>query len=141
MKPGYVPPPEDFEAAVLAQLTKDIDAMGLPAACNVQLHVVHGQSSAALLEAAPGVEIVVVGRRGAGGFRGPAVRVHRGPGGALLAGPGRRRPDEARLTASGRVTRSIAASPTSSCVIHTMLRPVNASSTSRVTASAVAVSR
>ena len=44
--------------------------MGLPAACNVQLHVVHGQSSAALLEAAAGAEIVVVGRRGAGGFRG-----------------------------------------------------------------------
>src|SRR5687767_6410037 len=45
MKPGYVPPPEDFEAAVLEQLTKDIAAMGLPAECNVQLHAVHGQSS------------------------------------------------------------------------------------------------
>ena len=30
MEPGYVPPPEDFEAAVLEQLTKDIAAMGLP---------------------------------------------------------------------------------------------------------------
>ena len=40
--------------------------MGLPTACDVRLHAVHGQSSAALLEAAAGAEIVVVGRRGAG---------------------------------------------------------------------------
>ncbi len=70
MEPGYVPPPEDFEAAVLAQLPQDIAELGLPAACEVRLHAVHGQSSAALLEAAAGAEIVVVGRRGAGGFRG-----------------------------------------------------------------------
>lgn len=70
MEPGYVPPPEDFEAAVLEQLTRDIEDMNLPVACDVRLHAVHGQSSAALLEAAAGAEIVVVGRRGAGGFRG-----------------------------------------------------------------------
>src|SRR5687767_12744666 len=70
MEPGYVPPPEDFEAAVLAQLSLDIEAMGLPAACDVRLHAVRGQSSAQLLEAAAGAEVVVVGRRGAGGFRG-----------------------------------------------------------------------
>ena len=36
----------------------------------MRLHAAHGQSSAALLEAAVGAEMVVVGRRGAGGFRG-----------------------------------------------------------------------
>ncbi|WP_457209016.1 universal stress protein, partial [Nocardioides sp. P5_C9_2] len=36
----------------------------------VELHAAHGQSSAKLLEAAAGAEILVVGRRGAGGFRG-----------------------------------------------------------------------
>jgi nucleotide-binding universal stress UspA family protein len=70
MEPGYVPPPEDFEAAVLAQLTRDIESMHLPAACDVRLHAVRGQSAAKLLEAAAGAEVVVVGRRGAGGFRG-----------------------------------------------------------------------
>lgn len=70
MKLGYVPPPEDFEAAVLAQLTRDIEALHLPAECTVELHAVHGQSSAKLLEAAAGAEMVVVGARGAGGFRG-----------------------------------------------------------------------
>jgi nucleotide-binding universal stress UspA family protein len=70
MEPGYVPPPEDFEAAVLAQLTRDIEAMHLPAGCDVRLHAVRGQSAAKLLEAAAGAEVVVVGRRGAGGFRG-----------------------------------------------------------------------
>jgi nucleotide-binding universal stress UspA family protein len=70
MKPGYVPPPEDFEAAVLEQLTRDIEAMHLPAECDVRLHAVRGQSAAELLEAAAGADVVVVGSRGAGGFRG-----------------------------------------------------------------------
>ena len=70
MEPGYVPPPEDFEAAVLDQLGKDVDALGLPADCTVDLHAVRGQSAARLLETAEGAELLVVGRRGAGGFRG-----------------------------------------------------------------------
>ncbi|WP_107705053.1 universal stress protein [Nocardioides allogilvus] len=70
MEPGYVPPPEDFEAAVLQQLTRDVEALNLPSDCTLELHVVRGQSSAKLLEAAADVEIVVVGARGAGGFRG-----------------------------------------------------------------------
>lgn len=70
MKLGYIPPAEDFEAAVLAQLGRDVEALHLPAECTVELHAVHGQSSAKLLEAAAGAELVVVGARGAGGFRG-----------------------------------------------------------------------
>jgi len=70
MEPGYVPPPADFEAAVLKQLTHDVEALHLPAECTVELHAVRGQSSAKLLEAAAGAELLVVGARGAGGFRG-----------------------------------------------------------------------
>lgn len=70
MEPGYVPPRADFEEAVLDALRVDLAALDLPAACRVELHVAHGQSSARLLEAAAGAEMLVVGARGAGGFRG-----------------------------------------------------------------------
>jgi nucleotide-binding universal stress UspA family protein len=70
MEPGYVPPPADFEAAVLKQLTRDVEALHLPAECTLELHAVRGQSAARLLEGATGAEMVVVGARGAGGFRG-----------------------------------------------------------------------
>ena len=70
MEPGFVPPEKDFEEAVLEQLARDVEALHLPADCTVELHAVHGQSSAKLLEAAAGAEMLVVGRRGAGGFRG-----------------------------------------------------------------------
>ncbi len=70
MERGYVPPEADFEQAVLDQLARDVAAMHLPDDCTVVLHTAHGQSSAKLLEAAVGAEILVVGRRGAGGFRG-----------------------------------------------------------------------
>lgn len=70
MEPGFVPPEKDFEEAVLEQLAHDVEALHLPADCTVELHAAHGQSSSKLLEAAAGVEMLVVGRRGAGGFRG-----------------------------------------------------------------------
>jgi nucleotide-binding universal stress UspA family protein len=70
MAPGYVPPEEDFQQAVLEQLSRDVHALHLPQDCTVELHAAHGQSSAKLLEAAVGAEILVVGRRGSGGFRG-----------------------------------------------------------------------
>ena len=70
MEPGFVPPEKDFEEAVLEQLARDLEALHLPADCTVELHAAHGQSSSKLLEAAAGVEMLVVGRRGAGGFRG-----------------------------------------------------------------------
>lgn len=70
MEPGFVPPEKDFEEAVLEQLAHDVDALHLHPDCTVELHAAHGQSSAKLLEAAAGAEMLVVGRRGAGGFRG-----------------------------------------------------------------------
>ena len=70
MERGYVPPTEDFQEAVLDQLSRDIEAMGLPAECTIELHAAHGQSAAKLLEAAEGADLLVVSKRGAGGFRG-----------------------------------------------------------------------
>lgn len=68
--PGYVPPMTDFEAAVLDRLRSDIAALGLPDAVDVECYVLHGSAGRRLLEAAAGAEMLVVGSRGAGGFRG-----------------------------------------------------------------------
>lgn len=65
---GYVAPMSDYEAAVRAELEEDVRHLSLSA--EVELHVVHGHSAKKLLLAARGAEMVVVGRRGRGGFRG-----------------------------------------------------------------------
>lgn len=70
MEPGYVPPRADFEEAVREALQADLDRLRLPESCTVRLHVAYGQSSSRLLELARGAEMLVVGSRGAGGFRG-----------------------------------------------------------------------
>lgn len=70
MQPGYVPPLEEFAAAVREDLEGDIAALGLPQGCDLRLHAVHGQSSAGLLKTSVGARMLVVGARGAGGFRG-----------------------------------------------------------------------
>ncbi len=70
MERGYIPPRADFEKAVRDALEADLAKLDIPAGCQVELHVAHGQSSARLLEAAQGAEMLVVGSRGAGGFRG-----------------------------------------------------------------------
>jgi nucleotide-binding universal stress UspA family protein len=71
MTGGYVPPKKDFEDACVAAVRADLDALGLPEGIETQLHAVHGRSSTRLLEAAAdGVDMLVVGARGAGGFRG-----------------------------------------------------------------------
>jgi len=69
-EPGYVPPLSDFEAAVLKRLEADVAKLGLPGDLDVQCHVLHGASGRRLLEASAGAEMLVVGSRGAGGFRG-----------------------------------------------------------------------
>jgi nucleotide-binding universal stress UspA family protein len=68
--PGYVPPMSDFEAAVLDRLRSDVERLGLPAELDVQCHVLHGAAGRRLLEASGGAEMLVVGTRGEGGFRG-----------------------------------------------------------------------
>jgi len=70
MEGGYIPPLEDFEQAVVDQLRADLDALGLPTGLEVHCHARHDRSTTALLEAAERVEMLVVGSRGAGGFRG-----------------------------------------------------------------------
>lgn len=67
---GYVPPMTDFEAAVLERLRHDVDALGLPDGIDVQCHVLHGASGRRLTEASEGADMLVVGSRGGGGFRG-----------------------------------------------------------------------
>ena len=65
---GYIPPLADWEAAVRDELAAQVAELGLD--CRLELHVAHAQSSKALLHAASGAELLVVARRGAGGFRG-----------------------------------------------------------------------
>lgn len=70
MEPGFVPPRADFAQAVRDALVQDLAGLHLPEGCDVHTHVAHGQSSSRLLQAAQGAEMLVVGTRGAGGFRG-----------------------------------------------------------------------
>ena len=65
-----MPPLTDFEQAVRDELETAIAALGLPAECQVDYHVLHGASARRLLEAAAHADLLVVGSRGAGGFRG-----------------------------------------------------------------------
>lgn len=69
-EPGYVPPMGDYEKAVLQALTRDVEAAGLTPGEDVQLHVVHGAPARRLVEASAGANLLVVSRRGRGGFAG-----------------------------------------------------------------------
>lgn len=65
---GYVPPMTDYETCVAEELAADVDRLGIGG--EVHLHVVHEGTAKALLEAAEGADLLVVGRRGRGGFAG-----------------------------------------------------------------------
>lgn len=65
---GYIPPLVDWEGAVRSELSAQVDHLGLPG--EVQVHVAHEGAAKALLTAAEGASLLVVARRGAGGFRG-----------------------------------------------------------------------
>jgi nucleotide-binding universal stress UspA family protein len=69
-EPGYVPPLADYEQAVLKSLTRDVEAAGLTPGKDVELHVVHGAPARRLVEASDGADLLVVARRGRGGFAG-----------------------------------------------------------------------
>jgi nucleotide-binding universal stress UspA family protein len=70
-EPGYVPPITDYEKAVLADLEADVAAvLGAERARAAVCHVVHAQPVRALIEAAEGADVLVVGARGRGGFAG-----------------------------------------------------------------------
>jgi nucleotide-binding universal stress UspA family protein len=68
--PGYVPPLTDFEDAVLHRLRADVEALHLGDGVEVSCHVLHGSAGRRLVESSKGAEMLVVGSRGVGGFRG-----------------------------------------------------------------------
>jgi nucleotide-binding universal stress UspA family protein len=68
--PGYVPPLVDWEQAVLEELTGHVTAAGLDPAVRVTCHVAHKAPVPALMAAAEGASLLVVGARGRGGFAG-----------------------------------------------------------------------
>ncbi len=69
--PGYVPPAEDFEAAVRQRLERDIaGVLADYADVEVTLETPHGPAGRELLKASHDARAVVVGTRGAGGFKG-----------------------------------------------------------------------
>ena len=69
-EPGYVPPLVDWEKAVLDELTAHVAAAGLDPAVRVTCHVVHKPPAPALMAAAEGANLLVLGARGRGGFAG-----------------------------------------------------------------------
>ena len=69
-EPGFVPPLTDWEKAVHDELNSHIAAAGLDPAVRVHSHVVHRAPVRALLSAAEGADLLVVGARGEGGFSG-----------------------------------------------------------------------
>jgi nucleotide-binding universal stress UspA family protein len=68
--PGYVPPMEDSEKAVQAELEAHVTSAGLDPAVSVTCHVAHGSPARVLIESAAHADLLVVGARGHGGFAG-----------------------------------------------------------------------
>ena len=68
--PGFVPPLVDWEQAVLDELTAHVTAAALDPAVRVTCHVVHKAPVPALMAAAQGASLLIVGARGRGGFAG-----------------------------------------------------------------------
>ena len=68
--PGYVPPLADYEQAVHDELARHVKAAHLDPAVRVTSHVVHTSPARAMIAAAAGVDLLVVGARGRGGFAG-----------------------------------------------------------------------
>ena len=69
--PGYVPPADDFEAVVRERLAKEVEraAADYPDV-KVTLETPHGPAGRELLKAAEKAQLVMVGTRGLGGFKG-----------------------------------------------------------------------
>ena len=71
---GHIPPIEDFEAAVLKDLEKDCAAVRADfEEVEVSFVAKHAPAANALLDCASDADLVVVGARGLGGFRGLAL--------------------------------------------------------------------
>lgn len=71
MGPGYVPPYAEFEQAVLEELAAHMETIGVrDSDVDVRLYAVRGQATERLIAAAEHAEMLVVGARGGGGFKG-----------------------------------------------------------------------
>ncbi len=68
--PGYVPPLPEWEKAVHDELAAHVKAAGLDPSVRVTCHVVHKAPAQGLMTAAEGANLLVMGARGRGGFRG-----------------------------------------------------------------------
>lgn len=75
MTRGFVPPLEEFEDAVLQSLHADVDAVVAVhgAGVEVSCEAFRGAPSNGLIEASGDADLVVVGARGLGGFKGLAL--------------------------------------------------------------------
>jgi nucleotide-binding universal stress UspA family protein len=60
----------DFESAVRERLRADVAALDLPGDVEVTCGVLHGAAGRRLVESSRGAEMLIVGSRGTGGFRG-----------------------------------------------------------------------
>jgi nucleotide-binding universal stress UspA family protein len=69
-EPGYVPPLTDWEKAVLDEMTTHVRAAKLDPRVRVTCHPVHRAPAQALMQAAEGADLLVIGARGRGGFAG-----------------------------------------------------------------------
>ncbi len=69
--PGYVPPMTDFEEAVRDALAADVGRLTLPPESpEPQFHTLHGAPGRRMVEATEKADLMVVAKRGRGGFLG-----------------------------------------------------------------------
>lgn len=69
--PGFMPSYEDFEAATLEALERDVaQVVADHPEAEISCSVVHGNASQKLIDASSRVDLIVVGGRGHGGFAG-----------------------------------------------------------------------
>ncbi|SDD50474.1 Nucleotide-binding universal stress protein, UspA family [Geodermatophilus telluris] len=72
-EPGYVPPVTEYERAVRQAVADDLAAAGVPPGVRVECRAVHRAPVDALVAAADGADLLVVGARGRGGAAGRLV--------------------------------------------------------------------
>jgi nucleotide-binding universal stress UspA family protein len=67
---GFIPPMVEWEQAVEEELRRHVAQAGTAPGVEVLCQVVHGPPARVLVEASAAADLVVVGARGQGGFRG-----------------------------------------------------------------------